>query len=104
MRDRWYLSGQTRVVYTLLLAYRRTGPVEKGETPDYVGAAPGRTMAVNTRRDPLLVRSSPEAPVNPRPSNVVGSLPKGNMVTVLEVKSGWARIGKDRWVSAGLLK
>lgn len=106
MNDQWYLPGQSRVVYTLLLAYARDG-AEKPEpvpAPPAGPAAPGRTMVVNTRNDPLNVRSSPEVPVKPRPSNVVGSLPKGTRVTVLEVKNGWARIGTNRWVSAALLK
>jgi len=105
MNGQWYLPGQYRVVHNLLLAYRRGSAADTKEEPTAsVGTAKGKTMVVNTRRDPLLVRSSPEAPVKPRASNVVGSLPKGTSVTVLETKNGWARIGKNRWVSATLLK
>ena len=50
----------------------------------------------------LAIRSTPH--VDPNDKNLVGKLFNDAVVTVFEIKNGWARIGGEMWVSLKYLK
>ncbi len=80
LADRAVQPLQRRIVYTLLLAYYRN--------PYYQ-----RTVTAST----LNVRSAPGGAI-------VDSLKRNTVVTVLEVRGAWVRVGTDRWVNSSYLK
>ena len=53
-------------------------------------------MYVNTKSLNLNVRNTPGGAI-------VGSIVKGQQVTVYETKNGWSRIGNNQWVSSSYL-
>lgn len=79
LADRAVQPIQHRIVYTLLLAYHRN-PLYK------------RTVTASS----LNVRSAPGGAI-------IDGLKRNTVVTVLDVRGPWARIGTDRWVSTSYL-
>lgn len=71
---------------------------EPEKPPDSGSTDKTYTAYVNTKSSNLNVRNGPGTGYK-----VVDSLKKGTKVTVYETKSGWSRIGKNRWVSSNYL-
>lgn len=84
-----------------LIKYEATPTPTPEPTPEPVVTVLDDYQVVNIRTF-LAVRNTPEARSDDK--NKVGELYNGAVVTVFEIKNGWARIGGKCWVSTNYLK